>query len=125
MEGKTPIVLLVEDDASAMGLMVRLFQWMRFSVRTASDGADALSRMDQNVDLVVTDIEMPCLSGVDFREMIRAKYSAPVIGVTGVRGIDKEELCRHFDALLLKPFRLKELTATVDKLKNKFRLILI
>ena len=76
-------VLVVEDEASfAEALTVGLGR-EGFSVTVAGDGADALRRFDEDApDLVLLDVMLPTMSGIDVCRAIRTKSKVPIIMVT-------------------------------------------
>ncbi len=84
--------MVVEDVPSMRQLLVRLLQEIGFSqVISSEDGADALKRIEsatQNIDIVICDIEMPIINGLEFVQMMRRNTDSmiakiPVIVVTG------------------------------------------
>ena len=68
-------VLVVEDVPSMRQLLVRLLQEIGFSpVLHSEDGAEAMGRIEnatQPIDLVVCDLEMPIINGIEFIQMVR------------------------------------------------------
>ena len=82
--------ILVVDDSPTTRMMLRnVFTAAGYLVRTACDGVDALERLrTQLVDLVVSDVEMPRMNGLDLTRHIKARLGLPVILVTGK---EKEE----------------------------------
>jgi two-component system KDP operon response regulator KdpE len=85
-------------------------------VRTAADGDEALEVMRQWVpDLVITDLSMPNMGGLELCRRIRSKSSVPII-VLSVRGEEKpkvEALDSGADDYVTKPFNMNELVARV------------
>ncbi len=81
-----PRVLLVEDDENSRDFLSRRIALEGFTVETAPDGARALERLDHEpYDLVLLDVMLPLLSGLDVLVRIRARWSMverPVIMVT-------------------------------------------
>lgn len=84
--------MVVEDVPSMRQLMVRLLQEIGFSrVISSEDGAEALKRVEsatQDIDVVICDIEMPIINGLEFIQMMRRNTDTmiaktPVIVVTG------------------------------------------
>ncbi|MBU5637621.1 response regulator [Geomonas sp. Red69] len=92
-------VLVAEDSITSRTLLKNILESAGYEVRTAVDGADALSQLkSQACDVVISDIEMPRMDGFQLTEAIRADgrlSTLPVILVTGLesrsdreRGID-------------------------------------
>ncbi len=77
-------ILVVDDSPTTRAVLRNVFTAAGYAVRTAADGVDALERLrTQRVDLVVSDIEMPRLGGLDLTRQIKTRFGLPVILVTG------------------------------------------
>jgi DNA-binding response OmpR family regulator len=82
-------VLLVDDDPIMRLLGSRLLGEAGYNVETANDGVEALDRLERrdDVNIVVTDVHMPRMGGVDLLRALRARDGArsalPVIVLTG------------------------------------------
>ena len=116
------LVLVADDEADIRKLIgVRLGR-LGYEVVTANDGEAALARARERVpDLVIIDVRMPKLSGLDVvRELRRdeATRAVPVIMVTA--SVEEENLARGLEAgaqeVVRKPFRPEELLAHVERL---------
>jgi len=117
-------ILVVDDDAEARELLADFLSQLGHTIETAHDGADALSRLEVfPAELVVTDLEMPGMSGLELIAVLRERApSCPTLLVTaradrllsrspvgeGVRG----------SACLLKPLDLDDLAAVVERLTD-------
>ena len=112
---RTARVLVVDDDAMPL-FGVRDLLERDFEVVEAENGRVALSRFgEQTVDVVVTDVIMPEMDGVELTRAIRARGRTRVIWCTAY---DREEFRREakalaVDAYLLKPLDLDVLYRTV------------
>jgi two-component system alkaline phosphatase synthesis response regulator PhoP len=118
-------VLVVEDDP-AMALALRDgFQFEGHSVLLASDGAAGLRLASQaELDLVVLDVMLPRLSGLDVCRQLRAAQSeVPIILLTArsQEGDKVEGLRLGADDYVTKPFSFVELMARVDALLRRTR----
>ena len=86
-------ILVVDDETSCRGPLARLLELEGFQTTVAGDGKEALDSVARAVpDLVVLDLLMPRMDGVEFLEAIRkdGKYdSLPVVVVTGVHDSKK------------------------------------
>lgn len=85
-------VLVVDDVPSMRQLLVQLLREIGFNdVVTSEDGGEALNRLERStlpIDLVIADLEMPILSGIEFIQMLRRHErrdirSIPIVVVTG------------------------------------------
>src|SRR6266536_2985246 len=98
---KTGTVFLVDDDPYVLDSLSTLLHMHGFTVRAFGDGADALAGFLENPpDVVVTDVNMPNISGIKLLEKIRAVDSeTPVIFMTA-----NAELDMALSAIKMKAF---------------------
>lgn len=109
-------ILVVEDEPSFVEALQVGLQREGFDVRVATDGPMALVLFDVvNPDIVLLDLMLPGMSGVDVCRQIRSKSSTPVIMVTAkdsevdaVVGLEVGA-----DDYVTKPYRLRELVARI------------
>lgn len=110
-------ILVVDDDPDTCSLVVDGLSEEDYSISSCADGEQALEILQQeHFDLVVADIRMPRVTGVDLLQNIRGMgHDTSVILITAYASIDTAiEAVRH-DAsdYLVKPFSLKELRQRV------------
>ena len=75
LPGHAATLLFIDDDASTLTLLTRLFQPLGYNIFTANSGADALLLLQkEKVDLVISDMQMPQMSGIELLEQIRLKW---------------------------------------------------
>jgi len=112
-------ILVVDDEPCIREICTEVLIQQGYHVDTAGDGAAAWQALNSDsYDLLVTDHNMPKVSGVELLKKLRTSSMAlPVILVTGMP--PAAELERHpwlqIDAILLKPFTCHELLVTVKK----------
>ncbi len=119
-------VLLVEDDDDNRELMAEVLESSGYHVLSAASGQDGLRTLSEHsVDVVVTDVGMPGMGGL---EMARAaKAIAPKIPVVVVTGwAERDDITsargKHVDAVLIKPVDPDALTqAVVDVAQGRRR----
>ena len=107
-------ILVVEDEDSFVEALTVGLKREGFRVQVASDGAEALDVFDAiRPDLVLLDVMLPKISGIDVCREIRRKSSVPIIMVTAKGGeIDTVVgLEVGADDYVTKPYRLRELVA--------------
>ena len=117
--------ILVIDDSKETVAGLQSFFTTKYQVLTAENGLDGLKHFekdDNGIDLVITDLVMPDISGVGVISIVKKKYPGiPVIAITGW-GEHPEALATEADAdlVLEKPFELTELDKHVtDMLARK------
>ena len=123
MEEKAKILVIDDSKETVAGL--QNFLTNKYDVLTAENGLDGLKHFeedDNGIDLVITDLVMPDISGVGVISIVKKKYPGiPVIAITGW-GEHPEALATEADAdlVLEKPFELSELDKHVtDMLAEK------
>jgi DNA-binding NtrC family response regulator len=123
MEDK-PKILVIDDSKETVAGLQSFFN-NKYQVMTAENGLDGLKHFeddDNGIDLVITDLVMPDISGVGVISIVKKKYPGiPVIAITGW-GEHPEALATEADAdlVLEKPFELAELDKHVsDMLARK------
>ena len=115
-DGKARNILVVDDESQITRVLRTALSGHGYIVRTAGDGDEALEVMRQwPPDLVITDLSMPNMGGLELCRRIRTKSSIPII-VLSVRGEEKpkvEALDSGADDYVTKPFNINELVARV------------
>jgi DNA-binding response OmpR family regulator len=117
-------ILLVDDEDAVRKVLTFPLERDGHTVVQAADGVEALARFgDQPVDLVVLDIMLPKLDGLEVCKQLRARSSVPIIMLTARD--ESDEIVRGLDAgaddYVTKPFRLNELLARVRALLRRAR----
>jgi len=115
-------VLLAEDDPAISEPLARALRREGYDVDVRADGRAALEGVQQNPDLVVLDLGLPYIDGLEVCRRIRAEgRSVPVLILTGRS--DEGDLVVGLDAgaddYVTKPFRLAELLARVRALLRR------
>ena len=111
-----PLVLVVDDEQSLRKFVRKNLEVRNFRVLTASNGIEALSIFEHhNVDLVILDVMMPRLDGLETTHRIRQHSQVPIIVLTALG--EETDKVRAFDLgaddYLTKPFGVAELLARV------------
>jgi two-component system response regulator RegX3 len=114
MTTTSPTVLLVEDEEAFIEALTVGLRREGFDVEVARDGAEALDRFDEvRPDLVLLDVMLPTVSGIDVCRELRRRTDVPIIMVTAkaaeidtVVGLEVGA-----DDYVTKPYRLRELVA--------------
>lgn len=120
--GRNGKVLVVDDSRSVREILAKTLSFWGYDVTLAGNGIEA-GRLffTGSYDLVITDLEMPLLNGWELSRLIKQRSpNTPVMVVSGA--FDEthwEKMDKGFvDAIVLKPFKLKEMEGTVRRLLN-------
>jgi len=109
-------VLVVDDETQILRVLRHVFSGPEYSVKTAQDGAAGMEAFtDWQPDIVITDLQMPVMNGLELCRRVRSASAVPVI-VLSVRDEEKsivEALDSGADDYVTKPFSTAELLARV------------
>ena len=117
-----PRILVAEDNPTNMMILVKLFGSMGFAVDQAGDGQIGLRKTRaQPYFLIVTDQQMPAMSGRQMLDRIRSdaenpNVATPVVLVSANTYPDAEEAGHRFDAILVKPVRREAFIGCLSKI---------
>ena len=121
-ETVTGRILVVEDDAAIADVLRRMLRQEGHEVRSAEDGVEALELAESFIpDLVILDLGLPKLDGVEVCRRLRAESDAPILILTARTDTDDrvEGLDSGADDYLVKPFERKELLARMRALLRR------
>ena len=114
--------LVVDDSVTMRRIMINALQRIGYTdVVEADDGAQALAHFDASIGFIITDWNMPVMSGLEFARAVRANpvgHSVPILMVT-TRGA-REDIVTAVEAgvnnYILKPFTPSVLKEKIDRL---------
>jgi DNA-binding response OmpR family regulator len=115
-------VLVVEDDEAIADVLRRTLRQEGHEVRSSADGVEALRAAEEFVpDLVVLDLGLPGLDGVEVCGRLRAESDVPILILTARADLDDrvEGLDAGADDYLVKPFERQELLARIRALMRR------
>ena len=120
--GKTQTVLVVEDEASIASFVSLYLKNAGYSVRTAANGTDALAQAGTgDVDLVVLDLMLPDIDGIEVCRRLRKATDMPILMLTA-RDEDVDKIIGlevGADDYKTKPFNPRELVARVKSILRR------
>ena len=115
-------ILVVDDDPEIVSFVKRGLIYEGYSVDTAGDGTEALAKARQNEpDLVLLDIMMPGLDGIEVSKRLRQAGSVPILMLTA-KGTVADKVAgleSGADDYLVKPFAFDELLARIKALLRR------
>lgn len=108
-------ILIADDDPELVQMLKTFFELRKYTVITARDGAQTVKMSEQDPDIILLDINMPRVDGLEVCRRIRDKVSCPILFLTArVEEQDRVNgLMSGGDDYILKPFSLKELEARI------------
>jgi two-component system, NtrC family, nitrogen regulation response regulator NtrX len=120
---KKKSVLVIDDEESIRISLKRMLEKEKFQVETAEDGSIALKKLRKHpYDLVLTDIMMGDISGIELLKNIRKKYSdVPVVLMTGYASIDSAVDALRLGAsdYIIKPCSKKKILFSIGNAIKK------
>jgi response regulator RpfG family c-di-GMP phosphodiesterase len=125
------LVLVVDDSHTIRRLVAQALEEAGFTVITAENGRQALKRIDeQRPDLIISDIDMPEMNGIDLCKTLRADPALAVIpfvimSANSDRSTMRRLLYLGAASYLVKPFSLEQIVITVERLLSDHFLILL
>lgn len=108
-------LLFVDDDKALLKMLENYFRLRGYRILLAEDGMEALEKIEDVPDLILLDINMPHMDGMELCVKIRELVSCPILFLTArVEEQDRVNgLLAGGDDYILKPFSLKELEARI------------
>ena len=111
-----PHVLVVDDNEMVLSLLTRILETAGYAVSAARGGTQALEALEKlSPNAILSDIDMPDINGYRLLREVRARYPhLPFLAMSG-RPVVLDEAAGEFDAVLSKPFRMRELLEALEQ----------
>ena len=109
-------IAIVEDDINMRkSLEIAMGDYKEFTIKSFKNAKDALAKLDDTFDLIVTDINMPGMDGIEFVKVLDGKYE--VIIMTGNATLQKaiDSIQLGVKDFLLKPFEIETLVEAIKR----------
>lgn len=108
-------LLIVDDEEEILQMLSNYFSLLEYEVLEASSAMDAMELLHKNPDLILLDINMPGMDGLELCRQIREQVNVPILFLTAK--IEEQDRVNGFlaggDDYILKPFSMDELQARV------------
>lgn len=122
----TPLVMLVDDEVPFVEALTKRLKKRNLNILTAFSGREALQTLDKhrNVDVVILDVKMPDLDGIEtLREIKKAYPVTEVVMLTGHATVESAIEGMRFGAYdyLMKPCEIEQLMTKVEEATKKKR----
>ena len=118
-------VMIVEDEPRLQDMLQRAVREMEFEVRAAPSGEAALSLLAQEPsDIMIVDLNLPGMSGLEFCEQVRTRWpAAQCIILTGFGDLDAARRAMRLDVVdfLTKPCSLGDIEVSLDRALRRHR----
>ena len=105
MEGK---ILIADDETDIVVMLSQFFQGKGYRILTATNGVETLKQVENNPDIILLDINMPGMDGLEVCQRIRDYVSCPILFLTA--RIEDADKVKGFsvggDDYIVKPFSL-------------------
>ncbi|MBX3128730.1 MAG: sigma-54-dependent Fis family transcriptional regulator [Polyangiaceae bacterium] len=119
-------VLVIDDEPNARTALAEILKEEGYTVETAADGFKGLSRFDEfGPDLVLTDLKMPGMDGVELLRKLRERGTAtPVVLMTAFGAVETavSAMREGADDYLTKPLNTDELVLVIDRCLDRMKL---
>ncbi len=116
-------IMLIDDDETLLDIMAETLEKDKMKTHKFQSANSAIQSLKKNpYDLILTDIQMPTMSGIELLAFIRNKTdkNIPVIAITGKRSSENENYPEsRFSACLFKPFLPEQLLEIVNKVLSE------
>ena len=117
-------ILIIDDDTELLKMLKKYFEIKKYEIVTAENGTDGLSKMKLQPDIILLDVNMPKIDGIEVCRRIRDKVACPILFLTAQ--VEEQDIVNGLssggDDYILKPFSLKELDARITAhLKREIR----
>lgn len=113
-------ILIVDDNPNMSSLLVEMLEVYDYKSVRASDGSEALEKLEKgNFSLMITDMRMPNMSGLELLEKVKEKYpKLPVVLISGYSVNSKDSGSTNVkpDGFLAKPFMMSDIEQLLNSL---------
>ncbi|MCK5124723.1 MAG: response regulator [candidate division Zixibacteria bacterium] len=115
-------ILVVDDDAYLLDLMIETLDTIGYDAKGASSGAEALDLIEKSrFQLVITDIKMPKMDGIEFARSVKSKH--PDLPIIFISGAFTPSILRKIEGepYIPKPFRISQMEKVIGEVTTASR----
>lgn len=116
---EVPTILVVDDEIVIREMISKILSRNSYQIILASDGFEALNLLEQNkIDVVMTDMKMPGMDGMELIELVKKNYpDMKIIVMTAFEDIYtiKDAIMKGADEYITKPFNSYEINMIVER----------
>ena len=108
-------ILIIDDDTELLKMLKKFLEIKKYEIITAENGLEGLNKIKLQPDIILLDVNMPNIDGIEVCRRVRDKVVCPILFLTA--RVDEQDVINGFssggDDYILKPFSLKELDARI------------
>lgn len=116
-------ILIVEDDDRLASALTGFLRRAGYATTRASDGASALAALGADTEVVLLDLGLPDVDGLDVCRQVRARSGVPIIIATARTDVHEriQGLRAGADDFIVKPYDVRELVARIEAVTRRSR----
>lgn len=108
-------ILIIDDDTQLLKMLKKYLEIKKYEIITAENGSEGLHKIKLQPDIILLDVNMPNIDGIEVCRRIRDKVACPILFLTA--RVEEQDVVNGLssggDDYILKPFSLKELDARI------------
>ena len=108
-------ILIIDDDIELLKMLKKYLEIKKYEIITAENGLEGINKIKLQPDIILLDVNMPNIDGIEVCRRVRDKVDCPILFLTA--RVEEQDVVNGFssggDDYILKPFRLKELDARI------------
>ena len=116
-------ILVIDDEESIILITTRVLTKSGFNVEKAANGLEGIKKFDEGTfDLVITDMTMPNMTGMDLtKQLMNIRHDIPIILCTGFSELINENKAKDMgiSAFAMKPLAMNEIAVTIREVLDK------